>query len=169
VFTYTDGVYAMSQAGSFAPADIASVNPTTATTPDEYALRFQLPYAATLAGALTHLRFGSGTYNVVLYDLTDAVLHTATGNRSGASSSGPTFTQFTAPIALLANTPYRLSILPTSVTTVKLTTFGVNSCQVLSACAGGQHWYLSTRTDAGVWTDSPLRRPLLAPFLVDLA
>jgi hypothetical protein len=168
VFKYTDGVYAMSRAGSIAPSVLSSVNPTTVTTPDEYALHFQVPFTATIAGALVYLRFSSGTYNVVLYAPNGVVLHTAPGNRSGGGSSGPVFTQFTAPITLAPDAPYRLAVVPTTTTVVKLSTFGVSSCGVMSAAAGGQSWYLSTRTDAGVWTDSTLERPLIAPFLLDV-
>jgi hypothetical protein len=168
VLKYTDGVYATTQAAACAPSAITAFNPTVNTTPDEYALRVQVPFTGFCAGALVHLGFSSGTYNVVLYAPNGAILMSVPGLKGGNGSSGPVFTQFTSPVTLFPNAAYRLAVVPTTTTPVKLTVYTVQNCGIHDAHPGGRNWYLSTRTDAGVWTDTTLQRPLIAPFLVDL-
>ncbi len=169
VLKYTDGVYATTKAGACAPSAITAVNPTVNTTPDEYALTVHLPFTGICVGALVHLRFASGTYNVVLYAPNGSTLLSVAGLKGGGGSSGPVLTQFPSPITLLPNSLYRLAVVPLTTTAVKLTVYDVQNCGIHDAHPGGRNWYLSTRTNAGLWTDSPLQRPLIAPLLTDLS
>lgn len=168
VLHYTDGVYATTRAAACAPSNITAVSPTVNTTPDEYAIRVQLPFTGLCAGAIVNLGFNSGAYNVVLYAPNGGTLMSVSGLKGSIVSVGVVFTQFTSIVALLPGVPYRLAVVPTTTTAVKLTVYDVQNCGIHEAHPGGQDWYLSTRTNAGAWTDTTLQRPLIAPFLVDL-
>lgn len=156
VFGYASAgtVYGNPVKAAFAPAAI-----TSASTPDEYATRFLLPSSWGSTYQLLGIRVkltltASGTIVVNLYNGT-TILQTKTVDTDIVASVSSrvylvTFTEAT--LATLAyGTEYRVGIQAGGSTTY----FGVT--QDTNAEWGpyplGTDWYMSSRTDAGAWTD----------------
>lgn len=159
--------------GSFAA--IAQVWPINAinthtynngSTPDEYALKFQLPVGARLAGVWLWADT-DGDFDLVLYDNSSTALLTKSfdkDNRQG-TGIGFHFLRFGGSQAISANTTYQLAIKPTTATSLTIYSFDVNSAALLDQLSGGQNFNHSTRTDAGAWTDTATRRLFIGLML----
>lgn len=132
----------------------------TGSTPDEIALRFQVPFDCECDGAWVRLDM-DGDAEIVLYSGT-TVLKTATLDASARlSTSGANVFVRWAPEALTKNTTYRIAVKPTTVTNVSLQTYTTSTAALMGAASGGTEWYRSERTDAGAWTDTTTERPLI--------
>lgn len=161
---YDDGTYAY--LSPVAPPMAAVLNTRTvssASSPNERGLSFQLPMTVAVAGAWASIA-RAGDCQVVLYDtngttvLASAVLDKDTQPQGG----GPSVTIVPwAPVTLLANTPYRLTVLPTTTTSINVYDVSVAANAYLAAMAGGVNFYLTTRTGAGAWSQTTTLRPLL--------
>lgn len=162
---YSDGYYPISE--SVAP--ILTLNQRnvfdTGSTPDERALRFQVPFECEMDGVF--LRYDQdGVCDIILYDAADSVLSTSSivAAARESSTAGNIFIPI-APIILDANTTYRIAIKPTTVTDVTAFDYTVNSNALLAAMYGGIEWYSSTRVDGGSWTDITNERPFIMPHI----
>lgn len=159
---YSDGTFAefplpimpMSAAGT-----ATSFNNTS--TPDERALRFQVPVSCRCVGAW-FLADGDGDADIVLYDDASSVLVSASIDPDVRIDANVRhyFVRWDAQ-TLSANTTYRIAIKPTSATNLIAYHVTVASNGMLAAVPGGIEWYLSTRTDAGAWTDTTTARPMI--------
>lgn len=130
------------------------------STPDEAALRLQL-FPAKVIGGWANCTI-AGNADFVLYDASSNVL--ASGSLDSdvrLAANGQHICIFTSEATLAANTTYRLSLKPTTATSVTLRYFDVNAAAILGQVQGGQQMYYSTRTDAGAWTDTTTRRPMM--------
>jgi hypothetical protein len=164
---YDDGSYSspnMHMGGAF--GDSGNLN--SSSSPDEYALKFSLPMATKCSG-LVILGFLStattGTADAVLYD-SDGTTPLASVSLDpelmASANVGRIFVSFATPQALAANTFYRIAFVATGAGTVRvrtLTAFHANQM-----VEGDVTAYLSTRTNAGAWTDTATStRPLISP------
>lgn len=156
---YSDGTYP--NIGFIPAADMPYIGFNSGTTPDERALKFKLPVPARIRGIWARLGTGTGNFDIVLYDENGTTLATKSVVAANAFSTGndPHRIIFNAPVSLRANKFYRISLKPTTTNNVELGAFTVNSASYLDSFNGGQNFHLSTRTDAGAWTDTTTNRP----------
>ena len=158
---YDDGTY-----GEFACGYILPCSSFTATTysnasaADERALRFQVPVPLRVIGCWIAFDC-DGECDVVLYDNASSVLASSSEDPDtrNLASTSIHFFYFNTKVSLSAATTYRVSIKPTSATSLSTTEFNVNANANLGAVPGGTSWYFSSRVDAGAWTDVDTRRP----------
>lgn len=158
---YNDGSYA-AIAGVYAVSAVTNTAINTGTTPDEYALKFQLPFKARVSGFWVYLD-GDGDFDVRLI-ATDGttVLKTVSFDKDVRfnGAAGLYSSLFPSGQALSLNTDYYLSILPTTATSITLARFTYPSAAVMAAAEGGVNFREATRADAGAWTENSLIRPL---------
>lgn len=160
--------------------DIPSIIPCVTVTstgfnnvasPNEIALRFQLPFKARLLGGGFYQNGAGGNYMLNLYDTGTTVL-TGTAqpgvNQSGSGNMGYTSTFLASPQLITPNTTYRLAMTPTSATNVSRTTYNLNSAALLPAMPGRAQCYYSTR-NGGAWTDDTTKVPLAYLILDQLS
>lgn len=166
---YDDGTYA--DILGMPAASFPSTAYNSGSTPDERALYFSVPFPTRCTGA--SLRMGcSGTsanFDVILYDSDGTTTLASTSvlatNQRTTGGFDPCEYLFTSSATLYANTNYRISVKPTSANNVTLQEFTVNAAGMLDGVPGGSNWHLSTRTDAGAWSQTTTRRPYITPML----
>ena len=141
-----------------------STNFNSGSTPDEVALKFSHPVPLRVNG-FWFASAVSGDFDVILYDSDGTTaLATFTGDKdvSTPSTAAALFAApFSASVSLLANTFYRIALRPSTVTNCSRIDFTVNAAAVLDQMSGGQNFHYSERTNAGAWTDTTTKRPLL--------
>jgi hypothetical protein len=102
----------------------------------------------------------TNSYDLVLYDSdgTTALKTVTIDSDQGRVTTSTTRVARFADVTLAANTAYRIAVKPggTNVTIYDCT---VNSVAILDAFPGGQNFYLTSRTDAGAWTETTTRKP----------
>jgi hypothetical protein len=64
---------------------------------------------------------------------------------------------------------YRVGVVPMTATNVAVDIVEAESNDDTDAWQGGKEWYLSTRSDAGAWTDVTTRRPVMRLIFDDIA
>jgi len=163
---YSDGTYP--DYGGFPAVSFNQNAYTVVTSPDERALKFQIPFAARIIGA--HFRQQLGTaadFDVVLYDSASTALTTQSidGNQWQGTGADSGRIYFDASQLLVANTTYRLSIKPTTGNSAQTVEFQANANAKLEQCPGGINFTLSYRTDVGSWTDDTTSQPAIALIL----
>ena len=138
-------------------------------TADEYALRFQFPFPVRAVGGAFYAALGAtADIEMILYSGTSVL---ATGvwdatNQSGVTI-GPRAVWFPATVELAANTPYYLSIRPTTTNAFTLRYTEVQSNAHLAQMPGGVECYMGRRLDQGAWlADITTQRPAIS-LLVD--
>lgn len=131
------------------------------STPDEYALVFQVPFKATVDG-LWALVAGAGNFDIVLYSGTTP-LATVSVDLNQVQNAGARY--YHVPIAeqtLTPNTNYYVAVKPTSTTAVTVYSSDVSNASHWTAQDGGPALQFSTRTDAGAWAAATATRRLHA-------
>jgi hypothetical protein len=161
------------------PAAYASVLTGTlynsGSNPDEVALKFRLPFPYRVKGfwAVATASTAGADFDIILYDAADAVLASVSfdGDQVGTTGSGSNFVQvfFNTPQVCQANQWYRLALKPTTASNVRRSQLSVYSAAYMDALEGGQNFIMSTRVNAGVWTDSTTDRPLMGLIIDQLA
>jgi hypothetical protein len=165
VLEYSDGSFHIPD-GCFPVSSLTSDTFNSGSTPDEHGLIFQLPWPATLAGAIVRLDL-DGDAELVLYDAASAVLATATldANWRYDTNGFNVRVPFATPVDLAANTTYRLAVKPTSVTSLTTYDFNASSASHLANFQGGSTWKHTDRVNAGAWTDTATKRPWMSLVL----
>jgi hypothetical protein len=144
----------------------------SATTPDEYAMRFMLPSGASSTYQVVGCRVKVSTVTLGqtlkfrLYSETTVLgewtVDTDYLRGSPAAGTGPKtlfFNDVTLP-TLDFGTAYRIAFQPVENSSGQIYEgFTVNAQADLDAYPGGQEWYLSTRTNEGAWSDTVTARP----------
>ena len=149
---------------------LASYTSTTynnGSTPDERGLIFQLPFPCSVRGAWVWVDL-DGDADIVLYDSDGtSVLTSVSLDTNVRESAIPDLfiVEFSTSINLSKTTNYRLSLKPTSVTDVVLQEFTVSTAAAMDSNSGGQNFHLTTRTDAGSWSQTTTQRPLMGLLL----
>ena len=156
-----DGTYGGLEAGQCCAALNANTF-NSGSTPDEYALIFQVPFPCTVDGGWVIVD-ADGDFDMVLYDGTSAMSNgTVSQDKDNRSATGTRYHFFTFPgqISLAANHDYYLSLKPTSATNLTNYTYDVNTAAYMQALDGGTPMQYTTRTDAGSWAAATTtRRP----------
>lgn len=160
---YDDGTYGVFPAGGGWPAIPTQNTFNSGSTPDEYALRFKLPYKARTLGIYQVQEFDN-VCDMVLYDASSNVLDTISVDPDiRNNANGGYFCQYwpAGPYTFEANTVYRISMKPTSTSNVIRHGWQLPTSGALAGMPAGVEWYLSTRTNAGAWTDDQTQVPWL--------
>lgn len=163
---------------------VESVTQTTylpSSTPDEYALRFALPAGWGDTYAVMGFRgfvkspgtASSPTFTATLYDTDGSTaLQSLTLDvpPMGTSATGR-IVEFIFDEATLSTlsfgSAYRIGI-TTTVQNTYLTTVDADTATEAAAFPWGGDFYLSTRADAGAWTDDTTKRPAMELILADI-
>lgn len=166
---YDDGTYAQ-----FAPDQVwplSAINTYTfnsGSTPDEYALKFQFPAPVRVRGAWVMVDMDNN-FDVVLYNSASAAQTTMAVDKDIRQGSGtlinPYYVFFDTSISLTASTNYRLAIKP-GASNISVYGLACPSSSYLGSMPAGSNAVLSTRTDAGAWTDSTAEQ-LYAGLIID--
>ena len=160
-----------------APFDTASASNTvnTGSTPDEYGLKFQLPFPARINGCMFwKLAFNAGAdFDIVLYDAADTALFTA------AQSVDQSLFQardvsidaigFSETVDLSANTVYRLVAKPTTANSMFIRYATFDDAADLRGSYWGEKFVSTERTTNGgspsAWTDGTVEQPYMSLHL----
>jgi len=163
---YDDGSYAfIGNTWPFTGEEIGLFNNTD--TPDEKALRFQVPFKCRAWGCWIPVEVDGAT-DIVLYDSAGAVKATISLNPDVRLNSSQVayFLPFATPVTLDINSTYRLAIKPTSTTDIRAMSVIVDEVAIMDQLSGGQSVYYSERTNGGAWTDTTTKR-MLAGIILD--
>jgi len=168
---YDDGTYAPMDAYAVDGNEFQAILFDSADDPDEIALFFQLPVPVRVAGFWALLDYETaGDYDVVLYDSDGTTaLQTLSVDVSGVHDANDLVVvmRFPGSSSLSADTNYRLTIKPTDATgRIQLWYFDSDTAVVLDAMDGGQEFHWSQRVNAGGWTETTTRRPMIG-ILID--
>jgi len=170
VLHYTDGYACVSEHVPAASALTAVSYAVNTGTADEWGLGFQVPWPCTLnAVCVSMAASAGGDFEVLVYDSASNVLATLAHDAdvNGGVGSPHRWMFYTASaLTLTANTTYRVTIRPTTTTTLTLRYWSFPSAEVMQSMPGGDNFYLTSRLDqAGAWTDynsGTFRQPLMA-------
>lgn len=159
---YDDGTYGEFDFQCWPILTVNTGNYGTGSTPDEKALRFQVPVSMRCIGAWALGDFDAD-FDFVLYDSGSSVLTSISCDPEHriATNAGINLVYFPSSITLSAATTYRLCVKPTTASTITIQEYTLPGAAYQACIPGGVEWYLSTRTDAGSWTDSTDHRPMI--------
>lgn len=164
---YSDGSYAY-MPGVMPVSAINTHTFNNAATPDEYALRAQLPGPVSVAGVWFAID-SDGDFDVAVYNSAGTEVETRANDAdidSVTAGHMPHFVWFAASEAMGAAAYFRFAIRPTSATNLSIYSIDVNTAAVFDQMEGGQLFNHSTRVDAGTWTDVLTRR-LIGGLILD--
>lgn len=154
---YDDGTYY--EMGCIPCADFATTAFGSGSTPDEYAIRINVPVPVTAVGWWIAADIDAAA-DIVLYEGTTAQRTTSldSANRAG---SGMAYIEgvFSSPFSMAANTTYYLALKPTTASTVGIQQMTVPTANAMSQLGLGTNCYQATRTDAGSWSTNTAIRP----------
>jgi len=148
------------------------------STPDEYALRFLLPAGWGNTFRVVGVRWRgdpplANDYVINLYEGVTVLQSVTIDKDYSTAPAGGTdrnweyyFDEVTLSI-LNFGTEYRLGLQSGLSDSLSVRTLVVSVAGEASAFVGGTNFYLSTRTDAGSWTDVQTERPLMELVLAD--
>lgn len=137
----------------------------TGSTPDERGNLCSLPFPIRIIGVFG-VAFGgasSGVFDIIVYDGSDSTLASVSNdpdiNRATGGAAAAVF-RFATPVSIAANTSFRVVAKPTSANSIFLTTHSIDTSnggtRLREAMFGSTPaCQLTTRSDAGAWTDTP--------------
>lgn len=165
---YSDGTYEY-VGGAYPLAATFNTAFNSGSTPDERALKMNLPFACRAIGFWWYGITDLGDCDIVLYQGTTA-LETRTLDKDfkGNNIQGWYKRRFPASRILTSNTDYYLSIKPTSTSNVTSFEATVNAAAMMDQFELGQKLTFASRTDAGAWSADTLRRPLIGLIIDQL-
>jgi hypothetical protein len=137
---------------------LATVSINTGTTPDEVGNLVQLPADKTCYGARVTIKHNAvgADIQVKLYDNSNNLLASATIDADNVTNVGTlnTLDVYWDPVNLTANTNYRISVLPTTATSVQIMDILTpNNTNGRASIPEGSRWQKISRTDANSsWT-----------------
>lgn len=148
---YDDGTCAyLESTGIFEGNVVTSVG--SGSTPDEYALRFQVPGKVRVVGAF--VQAASTDTDMTLYaDGGSTLAGPATCALDGLTDDISRTYYFSSTVDLEPATWYRLSWKPTTATTRQTVIYDLPDADLRGTYPLGTNMMLSTRSDAGSWTD----------------
>lgn len=159
---YDDGTFAYIQ--NSAPIEtFTSPSVGSGSTPDEYSLRFRLPFPARVHG----IAVKSASQDTVLSLYPDSGAALASGSPIVLSTSGNVkrTVMFASPVDIDANVYYRIGWKPSTTTARSIPLFYLSNAAMREAFDLGLNFSLGTRTDSGSWSDDTAKF-LLGTILV---
>lgn len=156
VLVYSDGTYAkFDNYFTHIRPVITTTTVTSATTPDELGIKFQIPVSAELYG-ISWCGAAQNDLSIKLYNAADTVLSTGAVNLSTGietyNSIRTVYGVFPAPIELAADTTYRVTLLP-GASNIGVLNTTYSSAAHLQGDILTNNYVMTSRTDAGSWTD----------------
>jgi len=172
---YSDGSY--SYIPQMYPWALITANTVASNTAgaDQYALDFIPTVGWRLSGIGTYMATSNGAFNVKLYDVAAGSTTTMISAFDPATLNNPssnarfTILTTTNPVTLTANTRYRLSLEPTTTTSMQIYTVFYAQNAAMNQVAGGTNYFLATTVDNGAWTTFASTQPLIVPFYDQVA
>lgn len=163
---YDDGTYAL-HTGVYPIKLTPTDTYNSASSPDERGLIFQFPFPVQIAGVFMIMDL-DGDADIVLYDSDGStVLETISLDkdvRELTTIGGWNF-PFDNTNELSANTNYRVALKPTTTTNIGLATLETDTAAIMDSFEGGQNFHYTSRTDAGAWTETTTKRPVIGLLL----
>lgn len=158
------------------PALPGTAAPTTATTPDEYATIFQVPFATSVCGITAMLDniAATDTYEILLYSDplgTPVAERTITVDPTlivSATADGTFRWLFTSAFTPTISVNYAAAFRPTSANAITIYTmaFGSGNAALRATTPLGTNWQQGTRVDnAGAFTANTEVLPAIGPIL----
>jgi hypothetical protein len=152
---YNDGTYAHFGPQPYWP--ISAINTYTynsGSTPDEYAQKFSLLAPVRVAGVWLYTD-AENDFDIVLYDSGSSALATFSVDKDwrGSTNGMVLEVRFSSSISLDAGSTYRLAVKPGASSTSVYGLQCPSSSYMTAMPWGSSSNVLSTRTDAGAWTD----------------
>lgn len=164
IFEFSDGTF-----GGLSHALISNIaDPTfvysNASTPDEYAMKFNLPFDCKINGlhVLVDPALTGRDYELVLYDSDGSTVlaSKAFDTNAAISNIGRFATAKFAEISYLKNTNKYLAVKPTTAGSNRISYHSLNHADHRQALVSGTHAMLSSRVNAGAWTDDATKVPI---------
>lgn len=145
------------------------------STPDEYALAFQVPasYGDTFkvgSFAFEGIFVTGHTMQVQLYNgTTPLITRDLDTDDAGSASLGLFIQRFFGTLPTLScGSIYRLGFAPQDTTNQTLRIINQDAAADWVPYQGGANCWLSTRSDSGAWTDDLTKRPVVEAIITDL-
>jgi hypothetical protein len=157
---YDDGTYAYI-AHSYAASNCSTTTYANNTVAqDEIALKFRNSFPCKIRGLWVAGLTLNGNTDIVLYDSDGTTPLKTMSLPLAVKAAFPVGFDipFDSDVTLNANTYYRISIKPTTTTTITVYWFEVSAAVVMDQISGGQDYHWSDRVDAGSWTDVTTKR-----------
>lgn len=150
---------------------LASEAATTATTPDEIALKWTPQFRCRVKGmAIVWAVGGGANFDLVLYNAAGTVLASVSVDEDETLQSGTTGAAyfFTASVVLEVGSAYYFTFKPTTATSASVFVATVGNALAMDALEHGSEMIYSSRTAAGAWTDSTTKRPVFGVIIDQL-
>lgn len=164
---YDDGSYATFPAPIFGFL-LGVVNTyNTGSTPDERGLLFQVPFPCRLSGIWVKVD-ADNPFDIVIYDAASSVVTSFSGNAGIRATTGArnAYYLLPTPLTLTPNVNYRVTLLPSTGSSISTYDWTFSTSAIRAAQDGmSSTWMLTTRTDAGGWTDTDTARPVMGLVL----
>lgn len=133
--------------------DVAATSFNSGSSPDERGIRFVAPLSGRCHGAAVYVTPGTSEFSIRLYDGSDTVLASANVaavdfNLNGGANA--TAWPIWSPVTITAGSIYRLTVRPNTANNVGVWQWAYDVARHAESVLG----YLTTRTDAGAWTDT---------------
>lgn len=166
---YSDGTYGVHN-GCF-PTSEGRVQRNASGTfdinddPDEIGILFQFPFAFRVQG-FAGLIEPDASFDMKLYDNDGSLLESRSYTSPGGTNTAAYYDNFASSYSLLADTTYRLSMVPTTTTTIFYIYNTMTTAAQMDSWWGGQNIIWTQRKDAGDWSEIATQRPMIA-VLVD--
>jgi len=160
---YDDGSIEPVQ-GAIPASALNTLTFASASTPDEIGVKFSLPMGGRASG-FSLLIDSDDDFTVKLYDSDGSTVLTSLAvdkDQQLSQGSAGTRTRMSFPdkVTLLANTSYRLTIVP-GTGGISLYEIQVSAAGLMDALPCGSTVVKTERTDAGAWTDTSTKRPVV--------
>jgi hypothetical protein len=163
ILEFSDGTFGTVESALPTSTGLSTVNVNSGSTPDEYAIEFQVPAAMKVDGGWFNATAAAGAdFDITLYDAGGSSLASVSVDANTVRSTSVSTTIVTfAEVTLAKNTTYRLAIKPTTANNITVVQFDVASADHKQALPGGTSWNYTTRTDAGAWAAATTTRSLI--------
>jgi len=145
-----------------------SITFNNGSSPDEIGIIFQYPVPCKIIGAIAKINEVVTTFAVKLYDSDGSTVLESVTNidaESNQASSGQVVILFDTQPIINANMNYRLTLLPETAASITTKELEVDTASTMEALDGGANIYRTDRTDAGAWSQTTTKRPLLTPLI----
>jgi len=161
---FTDGTYGYIGTGSPMNTVATSVTFNSSSSPDEIALKIQPSVTMGVIGICSDSPYSTATGDMqyVLYNgTTQMTAVSLDAQQIPITTTNTTCGYFTSTQTLTAGGTYYASIKPTTTNNVRVLYNTVSNSGYWSVYGGGTATNYSSRTDAGSWSDTDVRRPMI--------
>lgn len=157
IFEMSDGSYG-TFAGCLPIASASGANINTGTTPDEYGMRFELPFDCKIDGVyvICNPSGAARNFSIIVSNAGGALVTVQVDTEqivSNASGLKPYYLTF-PDVSLTKNTAYYVSMRPETANNNQISRFHMFQAPYLATMYGGTTWFEVNRTNGGAWDES---------------